>query len=71
MRELDKIDHKILQLLQGNGRMSMTELADAVGLSVSPVAERVRNALTPILPLAGVPGKAENAASGAACSTRS
>lgn len=42
MRELDKIDHKILQLLQGSGRMSMTELADAVGLSVSPVAERVR-----------------------------
>ena len=42
MKELDKIDRKILQLLQGNGRMSMTELAEQVGMSVSPVTERVR-----------------------------
>ena len=42
MKELDKIDRKILLLLQGNGRMSMTELAEQVGMSVSPVAERVR-----------------------------
>ena len=42
MKDLDKIDRKILQLLQGNGRMSMTELAERVGMSVSPVTERVR-----------------------------
>lgn len=42
MRDLDKIDRKILRFLQGNGRMSMTELAESVGMSVSPVAERVR-----------------------------
>lgn len=39
---LDKVDRKILQFLQGNGRMSMTELAEWVGMSVSPVTERVR-----------------------------
>lgn len=39
---LDKVDRKILQFLQGNGRMSMTELAERVGMSVSPVTERVR-----------------------------
>ncbi|MDO4777157.1 MAG: winged helix-turn-helix transcriptional regulator [Cardiobacteriaceae bacterium] len=42
MKDIDKIDRKILQLLQGNGRMSMTELAERVGMSVSPVTERVR-----------------------------
>lgn len=39
---LDKIDHKILRLLQDNARISMTALAEKVGLSVSPVTERVR-----------------------------
>lgn len=39
--QLDKIDHKILQLLQGNARLSMTALAEKVGLSVSLVTERV------------------------------
>ena len=42
MRDLDKVDRKILRLLQDNGRMSMTELAEQVGMSVSPVSERVR-----------------------------
>lgn len=42
MKTLDKIDRKILQLLQSNGRISMTELAEQVGMSVSPVTERVR-----------------------------
>ncbi|MDO5091727.1 MAG: winged helix-turn-helix transcriptional regulator [Cardiobacteriaceae bacterium] len=42
MKALDKIDRKILRLLQGNGRISMTELAENVGMSVSPVTERVR-----------------------------
>ncbi|CAM5783232.1 winged helix-turn-helix transcriptional regulator [Castellaniella caeni] len=39
---LDKIDRRILDLLQQNGRLSMTELADAVGLTVTPCIERVR-----------------------------
>ena len=39
---LDKIDRRILDLLQHNGRLSMTELADAVGLTVTPCIDRVR-----------------------------
>ncbi len=39
---LDKIDKRILDILQQNGRISMTELADAVGLTVTPCIERVR-----------------------------
>ncbi|WP_269496737.1 Lrp/AsnC ligand binding domain-containing protein [Castellaniella sp. S9] len=39
---LDKLDRRILDLLQQNGRMSMTELADTVGLTVTPCIERVR-----------------------------
>ncbi len=39
---LDKIDRNILDTLQRNGRISMTELADAVGLTVTPCIERVR-----------------------------
>ena len=42
MREFDRIDRRILDLLQRNGRLSMTELAEQVGLSPSPCTERVR-----------------------------
>lgn len=42
MRELDRIDRRILDLLQRNGRMPMTELAEKVGLSGTPCTERVR-----------------------------
>lgn len=42
MHELDRIDRKILDLLQRDGRMAMTELAEQVGLSASPCTERVR-----------------------------
>lgn len=42
MRELDRLDRKILDLLQKNGRLPMTELADKVGLSSTPCTERVR-----------------------------
>ncbi|MEO0003379.1 MAG: Leucineresponsive regulatory protein [Pseudomonadota bacterium] len=42
MHELDRIDRKILDLLQRQGRISMTELAERIGLSTSPCAERVR-----------------------------
>ena len=41
-RDLDKIDVKIVTALQDNARLTMTELAERVGLSVSPCAERVR-----------------------------
>ena len=41
-RELDRIDVKIVNALQAHARMSMTDLAEAVGLSVTPCAERVR-----------------------------
>ena len=41
-RELDKIDRKILRILQAEGRMSVTELGERVGLSTTPCTERVR-----------------------------
>ena len=42
MKDLDKIDLKILKLLQQNERIPMTELAEKVGLSTTPVTERVK-----------------------------
>ena len=42
MAELDRTDRKILDILQRQGRISMTELAEQVGLSTSPVTERVK-----------------------------
>ena len=42
MKDLDKTDRKILKLLQKNARIPMTELAEQVGLSTTPVTERVR-----------------------------
>lgn len=42
MPELDRIDRKILDILQREGRLSMTDLAQRIGLSTSPCAERVR-----------------------------
>ncbi|MCP1293191.1 MULTISPECIES: winged helix-turn-helix transcriptional regulator [Chromobacterium] len=41
-KALDKTDLKILRLLQKNGRISMTELSEKVGLSTTPCTERVR-----------------------------
>ena len=41
-RQLDKVDVKILQQLQANARIAMTELAEKVGLSTTPCTERVR-----------------------------
>ena len=40
--ELDRYDHKILALLQQDGRLSNQELADHIGLSPSPCLRRVR-----------------------------
>ena len=47
--ELDAIDRKILHHLQQDGRMSLADLADQVGLSPSPCLRRIR-----ILEKAGV-----------------
>lgn len=40
--KLDRIDMKILVQLQGNGRITNVNLADAVGLSASPCLQRVK-----------------------------
>ena len=40
--ELDKIDHSILKILSHDGRISVTELGEKVGLSKTPVAARMR-----------------------------
>lgn len=42
MPELDSIDLKILDHLQHEGRLTMTELGERVGLSTSPCAQRVK-----------------------------
>lgn len=42
MHELDRVDRKILDILQRDGRIAMTELASQVGLSASPCTERVK-----------------------------
>ena len=41
-RKLDRIDRNILTILQQEGRISYTELADRVGLSTTPCMERVK-----------------------------
>ncbi|MCH5218580.1 MAG: Lrp/AsnC family transcriptional regulator [Muribaculaceae bacterium] len=42
MENLDSIDLKLLKLLQTNSRLTTKELATEVGLSISPVYERVK-----------------------------
>ena len=42
VRALDRLDLKILTLLQQDGRLAMTDLAEQVGLSITPCIERVR-----------------------------
>lgn len=39
---LDRFDHAILKVLAGNGRISITELAQCIGLSKSPTQARLR-----------------------------
>lgn len=41
--KIDAIDRKILALLQQDAHMTMEKLSEAVGLSPSPCARRVRN----------------------------
>ena len=40
--KLDKVDRKILEILQSNGRMSNINLATEIGLSAAPTLERVK-----------------------------
>jgi Lrp/AsnC family transcriptional regulator, leucine-responsive regulatory protein len=42
MTDLDAIDRKILAILQADSRVTMQDLADRVGLSVSPCHRRVK-----------------------------
>ncbi|TWI69666.1 Lrp/AsnC family leucine-responsive transcriptional regulator [Pseudoduganella lurida] len=42
VRTLDRLDRRILRILQDDGRVSMKDLAEAVGLSVTPAIERVK-----------------------------
>ena len=39
---LDRFDLKLLQILQRNGRMSIVDLAEQIGLSKSPCLKRLR-----------------------------
>lgn len=39
---MDKLDRKILAELQADGRLSVTELAEKIGLSLSPCHRRLR-----------------------------
>ncbi|HBV00448.1 Lrp/AsnC family transcriptional regulator, partial [Thalassospira lucentensis] len=42
MAELDKFDHRLLELLQENSRLTGSELADRVGLSSAACLRRVQ-----------------------------
>jgi Lrp/AsnC family leucine-responsive transcriptional regulator len=41
-RSLDKLDRHILRVLQKEGRISMKDLGERVGLSITPCIERVK-----------------------------
>lgn len=42
MRPLDRIDRKILDILQQEGRIAISELASRINLSTTPCSERVK-----------------------------
>ena len=42
MASIDNFDHKILKLLQGDGRMTITELSNKIGLSKTPCLKRIK-----------------------------
>ena len=42
MTTIDNFDHRILELLQGDGRMTITDLSDQIGLSRTPCLKRVQ-----------------------------
>ena len=45
MHEIDKIDRRILNILQADGRITNLELADRIGLSPTATSERLRRLL--------------------------
>lgn len=42
MSDLDKIDRRILEILQADGRIANVELAERIGLSPTSVGERIK-----------------------------
>src|ERR1700681_4704500 len=42
MSDIDKIDRRILSILQGDGRIANVELAERIGLSPTSVGERLK-----------------------------
>ena len=42
MTNIDKIDRKILSILQGDGRIANVELAERIGLSPTSIGERLK-----------------------------
>jgi Lrp/AsnC family transcriptional regulator, leucine-responsive regulatory protein len=42
MADLDKIDRRILSILQGDGRIANVELAERIGLSPTSIGERLK-----------------------------
>ncbi|RWD27515.1 MAG: Lrp/AsnC family transcriptional regulator [Mesorhizobium sp.] len=42
MTKLDRLDYRILEVLQGNGRIPVKRLAEMVGISVSPCWQRIK-----------------------------
>ncbi|MAY62647.1 MAG: AsnC family transcriptional regulator [Rhizobiales bacterium] len=41
MHEVDELDRRILRVMQSDGTLSVTEIADRIGLSQSPCSRRV------------------------------
>jgi len=42
MIKLDKVDHHILEMLQENAKLTTKEVANVLGLSITPVYERIK-----------------------------
>ena len=42
MTKIDSYDHKILEFLQNDGRMTITDLSNHIGLSKTPCLKRVK-----------------------------
>ena len=42
MTTIDNFDHRILEFLQGDGRMTITDLSNQIGLSRTPCLKRVQ-----------------------------
>jgi DNA-binding Lrp family transcriptional regulator len=56
MTDLDKIDRKILSILQGDGRIANVELAERIGLSPTSIGERLKRLQREALELIRRPG---------------